>query len=312
VADLDESGQRRGQRARSRVRPGVDACPSSGRKRFPLELLLPEQRVPRGWWVLARDGDRPALLARQPEAEDVRSGSERDHRRKLPGQGIARLPAAYDEARVGRLVSLAVVLVFGLALAATASAGPRDEKERLTKADTALARHGLVRQSDLPGWTALNMPLSHGPRCRGYNPDFSRFTITGRAGSGFTHGAGTAIGSAVEVYASAAQATGDFAVGTRPAFLSCFSSKLARQFAKSGVAVSVASQRSSRLTGIGARALSWHIVFRLTVAGRSVRYYVDLYGFRVNRALGSVSFQSLGKPVPRQVALARLMATRLS
>jgi hypothetical protein len=214
---------------------------------------------------------------------------------------------------VGRLVSLAVVLVFGLALAATAAAGRRDERERLTKADTALARHALVRQSDLvPGWTALNMPLSHGPRCRGYNPDFSRFTITGKAGSGFTHGAGSAIASAVEVYASAAQATGDYAVGTQPAFLPCFSSKLARQFAKSGVAVSVASQRASRLTGIGARALSWHIVFRLTVAGRSVRYYVDLYGFQVNRALGSVSFQSLGKPIPRQVALARLMAARLS
>jgi hypothetical protein len=213
---------------------------------------------------------------------------------------------------VGRLASLVVVLVFGLALAATASAGPRDEKERLTKADTALARHGLVRQSDVPGWTALKMPLSHGPRCRGYNPDFSRFTITGKAGAGFTHGAGTAIGSAVEVYASAAQATGDFAAGVRPAFLSCFSAKLARQFAKSGLAASVASRRASSSPRLGARSMSWHIVFRLSVAGRSVRYYVDLYGFQVNRALGSISFQSLGKPIPHQAALARLMATRLS
>jgi hypothetical protein len=214
---------------------------------------------------------------------------------------------------VGRLASLALVLVFALALAATASAGPRDEKERLTNADMALARHALVRQSDLvPGWTALNVPLSHGPRCRGYNPDFSRFTVTGRAGSGFTHGSGTAIASAVELYASAAQASGDFALGSQPGFLSCFSSKLARQFAKSGVAVSVASQRSNRSPRVGARSLSWHIVFRLTVAGRSVPYYVDLYAFQVNRAIGSLSFQSLSKPVPRQIALARLVASRLS
>src|SRR5919197_6235829 len=70
VADLDESSQRRGQRARNRVRPGIDACPPAGRERLPLELLPPQQRVPRRW-VLARDDDRLALLSRQPEAEDV-------------------------------------------------------------------------------------------------------------------------------------------------------------------------------------------------------------------------------------------------
>lgn len=213
---------------------------------------------------------------------------------------------------MGRLASLALVLVFGLVLAAAAAAGPRDEKERLTKADTALARHALVRPSDLDlSWTAVKVPLSHGPRCRGYNPDFSRYTITGKAGSGFTRGAGTAIASAVEVYASAAQATGDFAEGAQPAFLSCLSAKLARQFAKSGIAVSVASKRASRSPRVGAQAMSWHVVFRLTVAGRSVPYYVDLYGFQVNRAIGSLSFQSLGKPVPHQVALARRIASRL-
>ena len=222
------------------------------------------------------------------------------------------MPPGHDEAGVGRLASLALVLVFGLALAATAAAGPRDETERLTKADTALARHALLRQSDLVGWTAVNVPPSHGPRCRSYNPDFSRFTITGRAVRGFTQGAGTAIGSAVELYPSAAQASGDFAVGTKPAFLSCFSAKLARQFAKSGLAASVASRRASRSPRIGTRSMSWHIVFRLSVAGRSVPYYVDLYAFQVNRALASLSFQSLSKPIPRQAALARLMATRLS
>jgi hypothetical protein len=214
---------------------------------------------------------------------------------------------------VGRLASLALVLVFGLALAATAAAGPRDEKERLTKADTALARQALVRPSDLDlSWTAVKVPLSHGPRCRGYNPDFSRFTITGKAGSGFTRGAGSAIASAVEVYASAAQATDDFVTGARPAFLSCLSAKLARQFAKSGLDASIASRRVSRSPRIGTRALSWHVVFRLSAVGRSVPYYVDLYGFQANRAIGSISFQSLGKPIPHQVALARLVASRLS
>jgi hypothetical protein len=213
---------------------------------------------------------------------------------------------------VGRLVSLAAALVFGLALVATAAAGPRDEKERLTKADMARARHALVRQSDVgPDWTAVATPVSSGPRCRGYNPDYSRFTVTGKAGSGFTHGAGTAVASAVELYASYAQASGDWAEGVRPGFLSCFTSKLARQFAKSGVAVSVASKRSNRSPRLGARSMSWHVVFRLSVAGRSVPYYVDLYAFQLNRATGSVSFQSLGKPVPRQTALARLVASRL-
>jgi hypothetical protein len=213
---------------------------------------------------------------------------------------------------VGRLSSLAAALAFGLALVATASAGPRDERERLTKADMARARHAVVRQGDLAGWTEMSVPAdSSGPRCRGYNPDFSRFTITGKAASGFTHGAGNAVASAVEVYPSAAQAAGDFAEGATPAFFSCFSSKLAQQFAHSGLAVSIASRRSSRSPHIGVRAVSWHLVFRLSVQGRSMPYYVDLYAFQVNRALASVSFQSLTKPIPRQTALARLVARRL-
>jgi hypothetical protein len=213
---------------------------------------------------------------------------------------------------VGRLVSLAAALVLGLALVATAAAGPREEKQRLTKADMARARHAVVRQSDLAAWTEMSVPAdSNGPRCRGYNPDFSRFTITGKAASGFTHGAGNAVASAVELYPNASQAAGDFAEGARPSFLSCFSSKLAQQFAHSGLAVSVTSKRSSRSPHIGLRAMSWHIVFKLSVQGRTVPYYVDLFSFQVNRALGSVSYQSIGKRIPRQTALARLVASRL-
>jgi hypothetical protein len=213
---------------------------------------------------------------------------------------------------VGRLASLAAVVVFGLALVAAAAAGPRDEKQRLTKADMARARHALVRQSDVGAdWTAVAAPVSSGPRCRGYNPDYSRFTVTGKAGSGFTHGAGSAVASAVELYASSAQASGDWAEGVRPGFLSCFASKLAQQFAKSGLAVSIASKRASHAPRLGAQSMSWHVVFRLSVAGRSVPYYLDLYAFRLNRATGSVSFQSLAKPIPHQTALVRLVASRL-
>src|SRR5919201_831514 len=77
AADLRQPGQRRRQRARSRVRPGIDARLPAGLERFPLELLPPQQRVPRRW-VLARNDERLALLPWQPEAEDVRSGAERD------------------------------------------------------------------------------------------------------------------------------------------------------------------------------------------------------------------------------------------
>jgi hypothetical protein len=214
---------------------------------------------------------------------------------------------------VGRLVSLVVALVLGLVLVTTAAAGSREEKQRLTKADMARARHALVRQSDLvSGWTSMHVPAdSNGPRCRGYNPDFSRFTITGKAASGFTRGAGNAVASAIELYPSAAQASGDFAVGVRPSFLSCFSSKLAQQFKNGGLDVVVASKRTSRSPHIGVRAVSWHLVFKVGLQGRTVPYYVDLYSFQVNRALGSVSFQSLTKPIPRQTALARLVASRL-
>jgi len=76
---------------------------------------------------------------------------------------------------MARLTRLALV-VLALALAAPASAGPRDPKERHTKAGEAIASRAVLHLSDFElGWKRASHP-GHMIRCRGYNPDLSGLT----------------------------------------------------------------------------------------------------------------------------------------
>src|SRR5438309_6677527 len=96
------------------------------------------------------------------------------------------------------------ILVAAAACATAASAfasSPRDAREHFNAPDTKLAQTAVVHPSNLVGdWRALVTPASHGAeRCSGFNPDLSRFTITGTARSSFQSGIG-AIVSTVDVF----------------------------------------------------------------------------------------------------------------
>jgi hypothetical protein len=211
-------------------------------------------------------------------------------------------------ARLSRLV-LAVVL--GLGLAAPASAGPRDEKERLTKAGQALARRAVLHRGDLSrGWKPVSVP-ARSNRCRSYNPDLSRFTLTGKAHSAFVLQSGVAIGSSVGIYLTAGQAAAAFAAEARPGLLTCMSAAIVKQFARAGIKAVVVAKRMSRGPRLGARSASFRVVLMLSVGGGTAPYDVDLVTFQKHRALAALSFQALGGPVPKQLVLARRVASRL-
>ena len=202
-----------------------------------------------------------------------------------------------------------VVVVF--ALAAPASAGPRDEKERFTKAGRALARRAVLRRADLPaGWKPVSVP-ARSNRCRSYNPDLSRFTLTGKAHSAFVRPSGAGIGSAAAVYVTARQAAAAFEAEAKPGLLTCMSAGIVKQLAKSGIHATVVARRMSRSPRLGERSASFRLLFVISVGGRTVPYDVDLLTFQEHRAIAALSFQALGGPVRGQLALARRVVSRL-
>src|SRR5687768_4414784 len=113
-----------------------------------------------------------------------------------------------------RFAALAILLVLSLLLATVASGrDPRLERVQLRAADVALAKRITLKQRDVgASWSPTRIPDSGAQRltCPGFNPDFSRFTISGKASSGFTQPTGASIVSTVEVYESRADAIGDF------------------------------------------------------------------------------------------------------
>jgi hypothetical protein len=194
---------------------------------------------------------------------------------------------------------------------------PRAEKERLNPRDIALARSGVVKRSDLgSGWrrTPSESGSDEPTRCPGWNPDFSAFTITGRAKSKFEHTqAGALIASAVEVYATRRQAVGDFRTGAKPEFARCLKSLLNRAFRQGGGGfdAKVVSARMVRGAQIGERSATYRVVARLRAGGTSAPAYFDVHVFQRGRSIAGLFFTGVGVRVPGQVALARTVASRV-
>jgi hypothetical protein len=222
------------------------------------------------------------------------------------------------DARVGRLLTsfalfFAALVIVGAALAAR---DPRAEKERLNPRDMALARNELVERADLaPGWRRTpSSPDDDEPtRCPGWNPDFSAFTITGKAKADFRHSrAGASILSTAEVYATRRQAVGDFRVGAKPGLARCLRSLLDEAFSRQrGLEARVVSSRMVRGPVIGERSATYRVVARVRAGGSSIPAYFDVHFFQRGRSIAGLFFTGFGTRVPDQAALARTVAARL-
>jgi hypothetical protein len=211
---------------------------------------------------------------------------------------------------------LLVTVLLVMLAAPAAAGGPRDEKQRLTRSDNAKARRALVRSGDLPaGWRRGPTPpeSSGNERCTGYNPDFSRFTITGKAAATFLNtGAGAQVSTQAQIFPTRAQARGDFIRGAQPGFLKCLARDLRRALAAQGLSgAGVTMHPIERLRGVGERALRFRVSVRISVAGRSLEFENDFVALQAGRGLGLVGVTALGAPPPDEVALARRVAARL-
>ncbi len=109
---------------------------------------------------------------------------------------------------------------------------------QLRAADVALAQRITLKQRDVgASWRPTRIPDREGQRltCPGFNPDLSRFTISGKANSGFTQTTGASIISTVEVYESRPDAIGDFQTGAKPIVARCLKRSLERELNAGGL-----------------------------------------------------------------------------
>jgi hypothetical protein len=203
-----------------------------------------------------------------------------------------------------------------LAATALAATDPRAEKERLNPTDTALAKRANLKAADLdPAWRRIAVPDSDAESftCPGFDPDFSAFTITGRAESAFDRGAGGSILSVVEVFATERQAIGDFRAGTRPALARCLRDAAEQGFKAGGPGVTavVISSKVVAAPRVGERRFAVRLVARVTVGGRSLPLVMDVAVFQRGRSIAALMFTGLAERVSGQAPLVRLVASRM-
>jgi hypothetical protein len=216
-----------------------------------------------------------------------------------------------------RRIALSLITLIALSVVAAAAArDPRDEQERLRLADMNAAKASLIRLADLnAGWKRDKKPDDDDSNsCPGFNPDFSRFVITGKADAAFVHPAGAWLVSGTEIYASHAHAVGDFRLGARPGLAKCLRYILEHETAKEidpGVRVRVLSSRMVPSARIGERTARFQLVARFTGPARSLTMYMDVFAFLQGRSIGFLMTMSVTQPIRDGGTLARTMLGRM-
>ena len=209
---------------------------------------------------------------------------------------------------------LAALLVLSFAATATAAErDPRREELRLNAADNALAARIAVTRADLgAGWRAARVPKSEEQTtCPGFNPDLSRFTITGKATTAYGHTAGASVVSAVEVYESRAEAIGDFNAAAKPAVARCLKYALERSLRASGAPARVTSARVFAAPRVGEQRIAYRVVVLVAVNGAPFRMYVDVVVLQRGRSIVALFFTKAERPLAARSRVARAVAARM-
>lgn len=180
--------------------------------------------------------------------------------------------------------------------------------------DIALARSSVLKLADFaPGWRRrASAPDDNEPkRCPSWNPDFSAFTITGKATADFEdRQAGVFILSAVKVYASTRQAVGYFRAGAKPGLARCIRSRASRR-GGAGVKLTVVSSRMVPSPPVGDQSATYRLVARGHSGATSVTLHYDFHYFQRGRSFASLAFVGIGARAPDQLVLLRILAARL-
>jgi hypothetical protein len=204
--------------------------------------------------------------------------------------------------------AIAILLAAALTIATAATAktrSPRLEQLAINAADTLTAKNAAIRLADLvSGWKGgpSKPDDTSPPDCKWQ--DFSAYTITGESEADYSLGA-SVVSSVVEMYATPAQATGDFKLGTRTGTAACEGAVIAHALSKTAKLVSA---KMVAMPNLGDRAVVFEFVVKVGVN----TFYADLIAFVRDRALGALFTLNPGAPIGGRQTLARLMDQKLS
>jgi hypothetical protein len=208
-----------------------------------------------------------------------------------------------------RRLGFAALVAVVLASTALAAPGAR-ERRAINAADQAWAKRINLTFNDVPvdfRPAPGSVGNSGGLTCPGYAPDLSRFTITGEATSRqFANASGAAIFSSAEIFRTAADQRGDWALTARREALACLRQLLQRAV---GTAARVAAsvRPAPRL---GDRSISFRAT--LSVAANGVRATIWLDVLAVARGRGDATLIMMSVRTPPSAALERSLLAKLA
>jgi hypothetical protein len=125
--------------------------------------------------------------------------------------------------------------------------------------------------------------------CASYDPDLSRFTLTGKARSAFK-GSASYIESRATLLLSALEAQRYFEANFGPRALGCLRNSVKRALAKAGLQPRLLGARYEGAPNIGEQTSAYVIEYAITAHRKRFRYPVDIIAFRTSRAVGSLWF----------------------
>jgi hypothetical protein len=213
---------------------------------------------------------------------------------------------------------LAVGIVVALVGAGAASAGSGQPRHAFTAAGQALARSIVLRRGDLPA-SFRSTPSSGNtgkpPSCKGFKPDESDLTLSGRSSAEFdVAGNPPLVSSDADVWSSVAQARSAFDRVVRPGLSEClfklFAAGLTAHAAK-GVKYVPVSHSLKLLSGLGEQAGHVRLVFTGISGAIRIPVVSDYYAVRKGRVTALITTLDLRGPYALGPALAAKVVSRM-
>jgi hypothetical protein len=206
---------------------------------------------------------------------------------------------------------LGLAALLAATLASTALAASADVERRAINAhDQAWATRINLTLRDLPSSFragAAHEGNSGGLTCPGYSPNLSRFTITGEATSRqFSTATGSSVFSSAEIFRTAADQRGDWALTARREALACLRRQLQRALG-TAAKVTTAVRPAPRL---GERSISFRATLAVAANGVKATVWLDVLG--VARGRGDATLVAMSVRTPPSAALEQSLLAKLA
>ncbi len=214
---------------------------------------------------------------------------------------------------------LAGVAIFGaLVVTGAAFAANGEPKHAYTTASQALARKIVLHRADLPAGFKSSPSTGNTekpPTCKGFKPDQSDLTQTGKAEADFDMaGNPPLVSSSADVWSSPGQARTAFDRVVRPGLDKClfdlFAAGLKANAAK-GVRYVPVSHKLEPLKGLGDQAAHVRLVFTGIQGKVHIPLTSDYYAIRKGSVTALVTTLALGTSYARGPALAAKVTSRM-